>query len=730
MGNDVVAEAPKLLFFRWTKPGLAPFLAQHLDAQTRTLSHFFHVKVIDYDCDYGKVCDEFEPALTVFESGVYSGGRRITNTASRQDIPKLGFLHSDAYDIARAVFLSDMARWGVDQFFTTSVVMAEYTPEIADRLFAWPNAVDPQVFHDYGLRKSIPVLFTGSQERHYPWRNAISRILSERYATMTMPHFGWGGGTERMVLGEDYAMMLNASTFVPACGSMAGEVVRKQLEIPASMACLVTERTASLEALGFQDMVNCVFADATDVLEKLDYLGTNPDVLHSITKAGFSFVHSRHTEAHRSQVLDWLTLHTAGVSSHDIIQERPADPLVASSSLRGRPPTLIGDFRTAASDRRILERGWEQLRSGQAERAEHEFLRCLNYYFIPEAITGVVFASLAQGNSDAALAFVRHAMIEVLEERGAGDPDPVLWACLLRSLVCAGENAQAARDACRFPNLRHVELDRVRDVLSAILPGRCEGAGPGAPPRPSVMAPPPLEFNDWIEEFAAMLDCCGIPQSAAAIRQFFGLRTTRPSRYRTPSRVVKNVRKKLTREVRLRLKTGPVQRMRVALSPYKRRILSDDWSGILASIIRRHELDLAILIGRASRRHLSAVELGVRMNTSLPTLHRVDSWDQASTSGMLPSSGSRLLMVLNFGGGEKHSASVPKMAQWFKDTHFAATLVVIHGTATLGGYRLLSLLVESEKYTLLAHDNSGLSGRAILRSTAPSQGNRPSVSTL
>ena len=728
MGSDSVAKRPTLVFFRWTKPGLAPFLAQHLDAQTRTLGHFFRVKVIDYDCDYGQVCDEFEPALTVFESGVYSGARRITNTSSRHDIPKLGFLHSDAYDISRSVFLSDMARWDVDQFFTTSVVMADYTPEIADRMFVWPNAVDPLVFHDYGLPKSIPVLFTGSQERHYPWRNTMSRILAERYTTMTMPHFGWGGGTERMVVGEDYARMLNASTFVPACGSMAGEVVRKQLEIPASMACLVTERTASLEAFGFEDMVNCVFADATDVLEKLDHLSTHPDILHSITKAGFDLVHSQHTEAHRSQVLDWLTLHSAGVSRQDIVQEKPSGPLVAGPRPRRLTQAALSSPRTAASDRTILERGWDQLRSGQPARAEYQFLRCLNYYFIPEGITGLVFASLAQGNADAALEAVRHALIELLDERGAEDPDPVLWACLLRSLLCAGEDAQAAKDAYRFPHLRHVELDRIRLVLSAIFPHARDGAPAGHSPRASVMAPPPLELNDWLDEFAAMLGRCGNVQAAESVRQSLGRSTAMTSRYRTPSHGLKTVRKKVVREIRLRLNTGPVKRMRVALSPYKRRLLSDDWSELLASAVRRHEFDRALLIGKANRRQLSAVELGVRMNTSLPVLNRVDSWDQASTSGTLPSAGSRVLVVLNFEQLEDHSAAIPRIGRWFRETPFAAALIVIHGTATLGGYRLLSLLVESGNYTLLAHDNGSLPGRAILRLTAQPEGISSSAS--
>ena len=135
------------------------------------------------------------PELALFESGVYVGKRKITNTSACPEIPKIGLCNSDAYCVTRNVFLSDMDQWGIETFFTISMSMAEYTPEIAGDLFVWPNFVDAGLYRDYGESKIIPVLITGSHASHYPWRNRISRIMTQFYPALSTPHFwlAWEG---------------------------------------------------------------------------------------------------------------------------------------------------------------------------------------------------------------------------------------------------------------------------------------------------------------------------------------------------------------------------------------------------------------------------------------------------------------------------------------------------------------------------------------------------------
>jgi hypothetical protein len=267
---------PRLLFFRWTRPGQPRFLLNQLAEHVACLRLFFDVVLVDRDCDYDQLCDLYEPDLVLFESGVYVGPRRVSNVHTHPEVPKLGFLNADAFDPVRAAFVSDMAEWGVETFFTVSLAMGEYTPEIADRLFFWPNFVDPAVHHDHGLPKVVPVILTGSQARHYPWRNRVSRVLAQHHPVIAMPHFGWSESSAvgRMSIGEAYSRLIGSAAMAPSCGSFTRDLVRKHLEIPAARTCLIAERTPAVEAAGYVDMVNAVFADADDVLDKaLDYRG-------------------------------------------------------------------------------------------------------------------------------------------------------------------------------------------------------------------------------------------------------------------------------------------------------------------------------------------------------------------------------------------------------------------------------------------------------------------------
>ncbi|MER2136095.1 MAG: glycosyltransferase [Arthrobacter sp.] len=673
---------PRLLFFRWAKPGLPGFLNRHLDEHVQTLQHFFEVRVIDRDCDYAAECDGFNPDLCVFESGVYAGERSIRNTASRPDIPKLGFLHSDPYDLARAVFLSDMDRWGVDQFFTTSVAMAEYTPEIADRLFVWPNSVDPAVFHPYPVEKNIPVLFTGSQERHYPWRNAVGRVLSRSFATMTMPHYGWGKAGGRTVFGEDYARLLSASVFVPACGSMSRDLVRKHLEIPAAGACLVAEDTPALAAFGFVDMQNCVLGEAEEIAEKLDALLADPGRLERIVAAGHRLVHESHVQSRRSQVLEWMQLQAVQRPGERIVQAGPAGSLFLAPE--GNTPAV---FRTGGRDRAFLEAGWELLREEDTEGARREFLKCLNFYFIPEAVVGAAWTDLAAGNAEAARDWTTQALVDTFTDRSAPDPDPVLWAAHLRALLCSGEEEQAVAGALRFNALRHPELDRIRRRLG--VPAAAGGAA-----RASVCPVP--DRGDWEAELRAHLSACG--QAAGGLR--FAEHTVRRARQR------------MLRRLRWRLRTGAVRRLRIGLSPLKQRLVTDEFSRTLTDVLRREGLESAVLFGEPAGSRLErALERGLALNPSLPplTIHPRAASGQAART-------------LN---ARRTAAFVADASAAEESVDFLSgcALVVLADTVSPAGYRLLAGLTTGSRLVLLAHDP--VRGTALLGSTGRMPGGRP-----
>src|ERR1700745_4240330 len=94
---------PKLVFFQFKYDGSLPeFLLMHKRDHVRCLAEFFDVTTIDYDCDYGQICDQYQPDLTLFESAFnvsfsYCKRPRIVNIGACPNVPKLGFLHSDSF---------------------------------------------------------------------------------------------------------------------------------------------------------------------------------------------------------------------------------------------------------------------------------------------------------------------------------------------------------------------------------------------------------------------------------------------------------------------------------------------------------------------------------------------------------------------------------------------------------------------------------------------------------
>jgi hypothetical protein len=502
---------PRLVFFRFIGRNLPQYILMHLQEQVKCLSEFFDVVVINEDCDYKLICEKYQPEITVFESGVYAGPRKIKNTSAYPEIPKVGFCNADAYCLTRSVFLSDMERWDISTYFSISVSMPDYTPTISDSLFVWPNFIDTEIYKDYEENKIIPILLTGSQAAHYPWRKRIGKILSQNYPVMTSPHFGWFNEqlTKRMIHGESYARMINASLVAPTCGTIAKELVRKHLEIPACKSCLITEKTPIIEAAGFVDMQNCVFVDSTDVLDKVEFLFQNPDVLERITQAGFDLVHSQHTIKHRNQLYQWFNLHKKLGPSDKIVQISPFEPLKV---VNVNSPQQNTPIRSNGLDRQLLRDGDKKLWSGAYKDAEQYYIRCLNYHFMPEAILRLSICHLYQGNASQASTLLADLIERSMKIHGAIDPDPVEWSYFIISLICQGMLAEAIKRAHQFPFLGHNELDRSIALVTALYqPVKIIEATPKGQIkyRKSIHQIPELNDNEWIDRCKMMLRACG-----------------------------------------------------------------------------------------------------------------------------------------------------------------------------------------------------------------------------
>lgn len=516
---------PKLVFFQYKYDECLPeFLLMHTREHVKCLSEFFDVAVINGDCDYRRVCDKHQPDLTLFETGlnILTGQKpNIANVNACPTIPKLGFFNADAWCETRTATLSEMDQWGIETFFSISTTAGEHTPEIADRLFTWPNFIDPDLYKDYGQSKLIPVLLTGATAPQYPWRRRIYNLISEHYPSLSCPHYGYLNRSQagQVMHGERYARTINASFVVPVCGTVAKEVVRKHFEIPGSRACLVTEKSPGLEAAGFVDMKNCVFADEHDVLDKVAHLFEHPEELSAITDAGYQLVHSRHTLMHRDQILQWFNLSKNLTANEKIVQAGPFLPLTVVQASSG-----IGNSHTVSNGSHLLllHNGDEKLCTGEYDKAEILYLGCLNYMRrLPEAKLKLALCNLYKGDAKRSNELIFELIQYALGECKAIDPDPVEWAYYILSFLCLGKLGDAIKSASEFSWLRHPELDRTRwavQILTCKEKNQPSLWDRNQRYRCTIHQLPTRSNGKWLEELCKMLKACRRGHLAETLR--------------------------------------------------------------------------------------------------------------------------------------------------------------------------------------------------------------------
>ncbi|HVU89700.1 MAG TPA: glycosyltransferase [Pirellulales bacterium] len=742
---------PKLLWLRFLQPKLPSFVQLHMREQERCMSQYFDLTLVnERSCDYQQLCDQHEPDLAIFETGVYTVQAEVKNTDYSPQVPKLGFVHCDAYCPTRKTAIANMANWGVAGYFGISVSMAEYTPSIAGDMFVWPNFVTPEVFRDYGLAKVVPILFTGSQATHYPWRSRIARIVSRHYPTLHSPHFGWcwkkaKPRTSGFLEGVKYAQLLNSSYIAPTCGTIANEVVRKHFEIPACNSCLLTEKTPGLEAAGFRDMVNCVYTDENDVLDKLEWLFEHPEELARITAAGKALVDSRHTIHHRNQVFDWFNLHRRLKPGQRVVQPGPFEPMRISEIASGEANRHAA---ANAVDGALLAAGNQRLRAGDYAEAERLYRAGLNYHQPPilDHKFALVKCQLHQGKSAEALATMReHFPSHQSTSEQGFEPDPTEWAWFLVTLLCHGNRREAALRAAQFPHVRNAELDRARQAVAAACQQSSFVASNDTLPqeRPTVHRTPCAPPEEWTASLRTMLVACG-QQGLAELQT--GTSMPRPvEKMQLPASTPAKSKQKLPVSQTLLYHSLNAQ-SRLARRGKK---LQDRWHRVVqkvqhalytpapdpfaadaAEMIRlltREEIGCGVLVGAAQGSWLS--EAFMRAMTASPhrppvicvnrstdgfaTFHRQHAHESGVEFRYLPSDGTATLE-----GGEASGLLVieqPDLLENPGQTCAAAQLIVVRQILSAAGHACHHALTAGETHDLVMHEPAASHQYAIFR---------------
>lgn len=509
---------PRLLFFQWDHSpnrGLSDYFVTHMNDHVRCLAEHFDVTVVNHDCDYGEMCDRYRPEVTLFESGYQTFASRrptIVNVRGNDHVPRLGLHNADAWSDCRSGFLSDMDTWGIDVFFSICATTTEYMPAVSDRMFIWPNFIDPEVFRDYGYKKLVPVTICGQRHESYPWREKVFPLLERMFPAIVCPTFHNGSRLgNRTLSGEAYARALNAAFFSPTCGTVAGEVVRKHLEIPGAGACLITQNSAALREAGFIHMENCVFCEPDTVVEAIDDLLADHDRLRRITESGHRLVHARHTFRHRPQIFQWFQLHRRLEAGKRIVQGGPfADLEIARKPARPAPI-----FVSRGTHMSALRRAEEDLQAGRTKAARRGFQDCLEYVkYLPEARFGLALCDLQDGRPEKAGTTLAGLIERTVESYGARDPDPVEWVYFIVSVLARGDLERAGRLARWYPAVAHRERRRLEAALRrAGLHCKANGTADRSD-RPSIHHPPQRDDEAWAAWLADVLRRSGQPDLA------------------------------------------------------------------------------------------------------------------------------------------------------------------------------------------------------------------------
>lgn len=505
---------PRLLFLRYNYETDAPrFLVSHSDEHVRCLSQHFNVVIVSHDCDYAEVCDMFEPEVTLFEVGLQvrrAARLRLSNIHSNPSIPKIGLLNADPWGATRSLALSDFDYLNLEAIFCIGLTTAVHLHDVGRAMFYWPNFIDPDVFHDYRQEKIVPFALTGANNPSYPWRQAVFKRIAAAFPCIVVPHLGYSQDRSifQMPTGATYAKLINTAWMAPSCGSVAGELVRKHLEIPACRTALVTEDTPAIRAAGFRDMENCIFADEENVVSKAADILSHPDDFMRLIDAGHALVHSRHTMRNRTQIFEWFQLRQRVRSNQRIVQKSAFSSLSLVPESDTELPVSIG-----SSARHLMEMsdGYAALRAGQTHDARNHFLRALGYFdTLAEAKLGLAICSLLDGRPFDGIYQTAHLIKDTLARHEDVDPDPAEWAQLIVCYLCLGKLRAAFQRATQYENLQHPDLDHVRQVLLGTEFPISSGVGSGAiGGRSSLHKPLADDIVGWQVYLSRVLVACG-----------------------------------------------------------------------------------------------------------------------------------------------------------------------------------------------------------------------------
>ncbi|MFQ6585409.1 glycosyltransferase family protein [Priestia megaterium] len=203
-------------------------------------------------------------------------------------------------------------------FSATKEAFLNVFPEFKEK-FRWlPFSINPNIYKDRNLNKDIDYLLMGlidfPSKGTYPFREVVLKEMKKEKGFVHHAHPGHLiGYAENSIVNEKYALELNRSKIFFTCGSKYHYPVLKYFEAPACKTLLLAEPNKDILELGFEDNVNFISCNKTDLYEKAKYYIKNDNIREKISINGYKFIHTYHTNRVRAlQFIEFVEKYLKG----------------------------------------------------------------------------------------------------------------------------------------------------------------------------------------------------------------------------------------------------------------------------------------------------------------------------------------------------------------------------------------------------------------------------------
>ncbi|MGC4375441.1 glycosyltransferase [Fictibacillus sp. Mic-4] len=263
------------------------------------------VELWDKDGPIGRCLEflSFKPDFILLND-YFNGFTPHISGLSHVTIPKGMIFH----DLHHKRFLRErfVEREQIDVVFTHyRDAFLQWFPHMKNRMHWLPHSVEPNLFRDYDLPKTIDYLMMGATFSFlYPVRSQMLQTMKREPGFVYHPHPGYKEVSESqrdMFIGKKYAMEINRSKIFLTCDSIYHYPVMKYFEVLACNTLLLAPHSNELKDLGFIDGENFVAVDESNFLQKARFYLHNEPLRLEIASRGHSFIHSRHTIKHRAK---------------------------------------------------------------------------------------------------------------------------------------------------------------------------------------------------------------------------------------------------------------------------------------------------------------------------------------------------------------------------------------------------------------------------------------------